>query len=138
MRGHFSRFTYLFILIAIAQCSIGNVEAQPPAPQLIDSLQNALSKKQDEKQRVKLLTRLSEIIFGTKPDTGRLLGLEAIEVAQNAKLPREEAEARVALAACLWGLGQHLQAIDQYRIAMPIAEKSGSRRLQARIQHTYL
>ena len=135
MRGHFSRFTYLFILIVIAQCSIGNVEAQPPAPQLIDSLQNALSKSQSEKQRVKLLTRLSEIIFGTKPDTGRLLGLEAIEVAQNAKLPREEAEARVALAACLWGLGQHLQAIDQYRIAMPIAEKSGSRRLQARIQH---
>lgn len=135
MRGHFYRLTKLFILIAIAQCSIGNVEAQPPAPQLIDSLQNALSKKQDEKQRVKLLTRLSEIIFGTNPDQGRLLGLKAIEVAKKAKLPREEAEARVALAACLWGLGQHLQAIDQYRLAMPIAEKSGNRRLQARIQH---
>lgn len=135
MRGHFFRFTYLFILIAIAQCFIGNVEAQPPAQQLIDSLQNALSKRQPENQRVKLLTKLSETIFGTKPDEGRLLGLEAIELSKKAKLPREEAEARVALAACLWGLGQHLQAIDQYGLAMPIAEQFGNRRLQARIQH---
>jgi tetratricopeptide (TPR) repeat protein len=135
MRSLFYRFTYIFILIAITQCSTLHLFAQPPAPQLVDSLQNALSKSQSEKQRIKLLTRLSEIIFGTKPEKGRLLGLEAIDIAKKAGLRLEEGEARVALAACLWGLGQHLQAIDQYRLAIPVAEQSGNRRLQARIQH---
>ena len=135
MRGLVGRFTCLFILIAIVQCFTMHANAQPPSPQLVDSLQNTLSKSQSEKERVKLLTKLSEIIFGTKPDTGRLLGLEAIDVAKKAGLRLEEGEARIALAACLWGLGQHLQAIDQYRLAIPVAEQTGNRRLQARIQH---
>jgi hypothetical protein len=82
MRGFVGRFTCLFILIAIVQCFTMQANAQPPSPQLVDSLQNALSKSQSEKERVKLLTKLSEIIFGTKPDTGRLLGLEAIDLAK--------------------------------------------------------
>ena len=135
MRGLVGRFICLFILIAIVHCFTMQANAQPPSPQLVDSLQNALSKTQPKKERVKLLTKLSEIIFGTKPDTGRLLGLEAIDVAKKAGLLLEEGEARVALAACLWGLGQHLQAIDQYRLAIPVAEQTGNRRLQARIQH---
>lgn len=135
MRGFVGRFTCLFILIAIVQCFTMHANAQPPSPQFVDSLQNALSKTQSKKERVKLLTRLSKIIFGTKPDTGRLLGLEAIDLAKKAGLRLEEGEARVALAACLWGLGQHLQAIDQYRLAIPVAEQTGNRRLQARIQH---
>lgn len=135
MRVLVGHFTCLFILMSLAQCFSLHVNAQPPSPHLVDSLENALSKNQTEKQRIKLLTRMSEIIFGTNPDKGRQLGLEAIDVAKRAGLRIEEGEARVALAACLWGLGQHLQAIDQYRLAIPVAEQSGNRRLQARIQH---
>ena len=118
-----------------AMIIVATANTQPPARKLIDSLQQALSASRSDSQRIHLLTRLSANYFGTKPDSGMLLGRQAIELSRKAGLPREEAEARIALAACLWGLGQHLQAIDEYRLTIPIAEKIGNRRLEARIQH---
>lgn len=135
MWAHRHQYGLPICVLALVLTIASPAHTQPPARKLIDSLQQALSASRSDSQRIHLLTRLSANYFGTKPDSGMLLGRQAIDLSRKAGLPREEAEARIALAACLWGLGQHLQAIDEYRLAIPIAEPLGNRRLEARIQH---
>lgn len=131
VRQHVRLVSFFVLSIFLRAQSI----AQPPSRRLIDSLQHALATSRSDNQRIQLLTLLSGNYFGIKPDSGMLLGRKAIDLAIQSKRPQEEAEARMALAACLWGVGQHLQAIDEYRSVIPIAEQSRNRKLQARIHH---
>jgi tetratricopeptide (TPR) repeat protein len=130
-------FGYIQFFLLPLLCLFNWIESssQPPAPALIDSLQQALSNSRSDSQRVRLLIRLSGNYFSTRPDSGVILGRKAIDLARKSGLLSEEAQARTALAACLWGVGQHLKAIDEYRLSLPVAEKTGNRRMQAQIQH---
>lgn len=135
MGDFFRQYLRSASLSVLVLLSLAHSNAQPPSSRLIDSLQQKLTSSRSDSQRIQLLTRLSANYFGIKPDSGILLGRQAIELSLKSKQPKQEAEARIALAACLWGVGQHLQAIDEYRLALPIAEKNSDRRMQARIQH---